>query len=94
MTAQVRHNPAQNRFELRIEGDAMAICVYRRDADGHYVLLHTEVPDEYAGQGIASALAKGLFTIAREQGFSLVLRCPYMAAWYARHPEYGDVVAG
>ncbi|KAH2820296.1 hypothetical protein KXV85_003286, partial [Aspergillus fumigatus] len=52
------------------------------------------VPDEYAGQGIASALAKGLFTIAREQGFSLVLRCPYMAAWYARHPEYGDVVAG
>jgi len=90
----VRHNPALNRFELPIEGDAMAICVYRRDDEGRYVLLHTEVPDEFAGQGLAAALAKGLFAMARAQGFALVLRCPYMAAWYARHPEYGDVVAG
>lgn len=98
MPAEVRHNPAQNRFELPIEGDAegdaMAICVYRRDEEGRYVLLHTEVPDEFAGQGLASALAKGLFAMARAQGLKLILRCPYMAAWYARHPDYADVVAG
>ena len=92
--ADVRHNPARNRFELPIEGEALAICVYRRDEEGRYVLLHTEVPDDYAGQGLASTLAKGLFAMARAQGFSLVLRCPYMAAWYARHPDYADVVAG
>lgn len=89
----VRDNPAQHRFELPIEGDAFAVCVYRRDAAGHYVLLHTDVPEAYAGQGLASALAKGLFAMARAQGFKLVLLCPYMAAWYARHPDYADVVA-
>lgn len=92
--ADVRHNPDQHRFELPIEGDAMALTVYRRDENGAYVLLHTEVPDAYAGQGIASALAQGLFAMARAQGFKLVLRCPYMAAWFARHSDYGDVVAG
>jgi predicted GNAT family acetyltransferase len=55
-------------------------------------MVHTEVPDAYAGQGLASAL--GRVSIAREQGFKLVLRCSFLEAWYARHPEYGDVVAG
>lgn len=90
----VRDNPAKHRFELPIEGEALAICVYRRDEAGHYVLLHTEVPDEFAGQGLAATLAKGLFAMARAKGLSLVLRCPYMSAWYARHPEYADVVVG
>lgn len=90
----VIHNPARNRFELPIEGDILALADYQRDAQGHLVMLHTEVPDAYAGQGLASALAKGVFAIAREQGFKLVLRCSFLEAWYARHPEYGDVVAG
>jgi predicted GNAT family acetyltransferase len=95
--ALVRHNPAESRFELPIEGEGeaavLAISTYRRDEDGTYVLLHTFVPDAYAGKGIASALARGLFAMARAQGFKLGLRCPYMAAWSARHPDYADVVA-
>jgi hypothetical protein len=93
-STQVVHNPGQHRFELPIEGEAIGAAYYRRDDEGRFVLTHTEVPSEYGGQGIASALARGLFEMARAEGYRLVLRCPFMQAWYARHPEFGDVVDG
>jgi predicted GNAT family acetyltransferase len=92
---EVVHNRPQHRFELGIEGsDAFATAWYRDDADGHRVLTHTEVPAEFSGRGIGSRLARAVFDEARASGIKLVLKCPFMAAWFARHPEYGDVVAG
>ncbi|MBA2919574.1 GNAT family N-acetyltransferase [Sphingomonas sp. MAH-20] len=93
-SAQVLHDPGKHRFELPIEGEAIAAAYYRRDDEGRFVLTHTEVPSEYEGRGLGSALARGVFEIARAQGFRLVLRCPFMQRWSARHPEFGDVVDG
>lgn len=81
-------------FILPITDGAAGRAYFRKDDYGRLVLTHTEVPDEFAGQGIASRLARGVFDIARQRGFQLVLKCPFMAAWFSRHPEYGDVVAG
>lgn len=92
--ADVVDNPARHRFELPIEGDAIGAAYYRRDENGHLVLTHTEVPSEYGGRGLASTLARGVFDIARARDDKLVLKCPFMAAWFARHPDYADVVAG
>lgn len=92
---QVTENRAMHRFELSIEGGSGAIAAaYYRDEDGVLVLTHTEVPSEFGGQGIGSRLARGVFDILRATGRKAVLRCPFMGAWYAKHPEYGDVVAG
>jgi predicted GNAT family acetyltransferase len=92
--AEVVDNPAEHRFELPLEDDAIAAAYYRRDENGHLVLTHTEVPSEFGGRGFASTLARGLFDLARARGDKLVLKCPFMAAWFARHPDYADVVAG
>ena len=92
--AEVVDNAAQHRFELPIEGEAIAAAYYRRDENGHLVLTHTEVPSEYGGRGLASTLARGVFDIARARGDKLVLKCPFMGAWFAKHPDYADVVAG
>ena len=92
---EVVHNQAANRFEVTLPGvDAIAAAYYQMDDNGHRVLTHTEVPQEFGGQGIASKLARAAFDDARAQGLKLVLKCPFMASWYARHPDYGDVVAG
>jgi len=91
---RVVHNAARHRFELPISGETIAAAYYRLDEEGRYVLTHTEVPSEYAGQGIGSRLARGLFELARANGYRLVLRCPFLQVWYARHAEYGDVVDG
>ena len=92
--AEVVDNPAEHRFELPLEDDAIAAAYYRRDENSHLVLTHTEVPSEFGGRGFASTLARGLFDLARARGDKLVLKCPFMAAWFAKHPDYADVVAG
>lgn len=92
--ADVVDNPGQSRFELPLDGADLALAYYRRDENGHLVLTHTEVPSAYGGRGFASILARGLFDQARARGEKLVLKCPFMAGWFARHPDYADVVAG
>ena len=92
MDATVIERPEQNRFELALDGGT-AIAAYQRDG-ARLVLTHTEVPQALSGQGAGSRLAKGVFDLARASGRKLVLRCPFMAAWAAKHPEYNDIVDG
>ncbi len=95
MDEQVTDNAAMHRFELPIEDGGGAIAAaYYREEDGVLVLTHTEVPSECGGRGIGSRLARGVFDMLRATGRKAVLRCPFMGAWYAKHPEYADVVAG
>jgi len=89
---EVRENPGQNRFERPLGGDAVAAAYYR-DADGKLVFIHTEVPSEFAGQGIATELARGTFDLLRESGRKAVLTCPFMVRFANAHPEYADVIA-
>jgi uncharacterized protein len=93
MDSQVRDNIVQHRFELPIDGEAMAVAYYTIE-DGRVVLTHTEVPTEFSGQGIASRLARGIFELLRGSGRKAILKCPFMGEYFARHPEYADVVEG
>ncbi|MES3106883.1 GNAT family N-acetyltransferase [Sphingomonas aurantiaca] len=93
MEAVVVENPSQRRFELPVGDDAVAAAYYRVEGD-NLVLIHTEVPSEYAGHGAATRLALGTFELIRSSGRKAVLRCPFMLKFFARHPEYADVVAG
>lgn len=93
--AEVIHEPDAHRYVLAIAGsNDPALAYYQIDDNGHRVLTHTEVPYEFSGQGIASRLARAVFDDARADGVKLVLKCPFMADWYARHPEYRDIIAG
>lgn len=88
----VEDNPAENRFELAIDDSHDVAAAYYRVNGDHITLTHTIVPERFSGQGIASKLARGVFDMLRASGRKAVLRCPFMAAYYSRHPEYSDVV--
>ena len=89
----VRENPALSRFERPIHDTAIAAAYYR-DAQGKVAFIHTEVPTEFSGQGIATELARGAFELLRGSGRKAILICPFMAHFANTHPEYADVVAG
>lgn len=93
MNAEVRENAGQHRFERPIRDDALAAAYYREE-NGMLVFIHTEVPSEFAGQGIATALARGTFDLLRKSERKAVLICPFMVRFANSHPEYADVVAG
>ncbi|MFG1462410.1 GNAT family N-acetyltransferase [Xanthobacter sp. DSM 24535] len=92
MDSSVTHNPALNRFELKV-GDELALAYYKLEGD-IVTLTHTEVPQALSGQGVGSRLAKGVFAHIRADGHKAVTQCSFMAAWASRHPEVADLVVG
>jgi predicted GNAT family acetyltransferase len=56
------------------------------------VFVHTEVEPELQGQGIAQVLAAGALDQVRASGRQVVPRCPFIASYIRRHPEYEDLV--
>ncbi len=62
--------------------------------DGVRVAEHTIVPPAIGGRGIAGELVKALIADAREQGFLIDPVCSYVAAQFAKHPDWADLRAG
>jgi glutathione S-transferase len=87
----VRENAAKQRFERPINDTAIAAAYYNVNG-GSLEFIHTEVPDEYSGHGIATELAYGTFDLLRASGRKAVLKCPFLVSFYTKHPEYADVV--
>jgi uncharacterized protein len=85
-------NPAMHRFEQPV-GDDMAVAYYA-EQDGRVVLLHTEVPMQFSGQGVGSRLAHAVFERLKSQGKRVVAKCPFMSAYAAKHPEYLALLDG
>lgn len=89
----VTDNPAARRFEMPLEGGAVAFCDYV-DQAGVLYLTHAEVPAQYEGKGYGGRLAKGTFDAIRASGRKAVPRCGFMVAYAKRHPEVADLIAG
>jgi predicted GNAT family acetyltransferase len=86
---QVTDNPARHRYELSLDGHT-AFASYRRD--GNVLLVHhTEVPREFEGRGIGSALVKGMLDLARAEGLKVRPLCSFVSAYMQRHPETADL---
>jgi predicted GNAT family acetyltransferase len=89
--SDVRDNLAQHRFELEAYGH-VAMAHYAL-TPGVITFTHTLVPKELEGRGIGSRLARGALDAARAQGLKVVPKCPFIAGYIGKHPEYADLVA-
>ena len=69
----------------------LAMAEYRRRGDTIF-FIHTEVPRELEGQGVASKLVKAALDDARAQHLTVVPFCPFVAAYIRRHPDYKALV--
>lgn len=83
-------NQGSNRFEIVLEDrHAFMNIGFEKDI---LVLLHTEVPRAFQGQGAGAALVRHAMTYAGERGWKVVALCPYAKAWLARHKEYESML--
>ncbi|HEY0099631.1 MAG TPA: GNAT family N-acetyltransferase, partial [Pyrinomonadaceae bacterium] len=51
-------------------------------------LMHTEVPEEFEGQGIGGRLVKGTFELLQAENLRMMPTCQFVAVYLQRHPEY------
>jgi predicted GNAT family acetyltransferase len=85
------NNEAIHNFELVVDGKRSFID-YKLKGDKIY-LIHTEVPVELEGMGVAAALVEKAFHYIEEHNLKIVPLCVYVAAYLKRHPEWNRLVA-
>jgi len=89
--SDVRDNTALSRFELDAD-DVTAVANYRL-AGNVMTITHTEVPPHARNRGIASRLIEGILVDARARGLKIVPLCPFVGAYFSKHPEDKDLLA-
>ncbi len=88
---EITDNPDARRFEARLGGKVAGFVQYRAMPD-EIVFIHTEVDPAFEGRGVGSVLAAGVLDAARQRGLGVVPRCPFIARYIQRHPDYADLV--
>ena len=86
---EVKNNPAASRFEVQL-GDKIAQIAYVME-DQVIIFVHTEVPKEFGGRGIADQMAHTALEYAKAQNYQVMALCPFVKAYIERHPEYQSI---
>jgi uncharacterized protein len=86
----VINNEQNQQFEIVIDGEK-AVLEYRWYKK-NLALMHTTVPEQYEGKGIASALAKYALAYAKSNKLLIMVYCPFVGSYIKRHPEYKPLI--
>ncbi len=88
---QLTDNSNNNQFEFNIDGYIAKIEYLRVDEKDIY-LMHTEVPKELAGVGIATQLVEKMLEYIEINGLHMIPVCPFIVDYVKRHPEWTRLV--
>ena len=91
MTTTVQDHREQQRFEVHVDGALAGFAAYRL-GDDTITFTHTEIGDEYEGQGLGSHLASAALDAARDEGLAVIPRCRFIASHVKQLPEYVELV--
>jgi len=83
--------PSQQRYVARLGDQVVGFAEYRTVQGGRVILFHTEVDPSVEGRGVGGRLASGVLDDIRARGLRVTIKCPFIAAYVARHPEYSDL---
>jgi hypothetical protein len=85
------NNQDIHRFELFVDGHR-AFIDYKQKGNTVY-LIHTEVPKEIEGHGVAQALVEKTFEYLEANNLKMVPYCAYIKVFLKRHPEWNRLLA-
>ncbi len=89
----VTDNKDESRFEGDLDGKLAGYVEYQR-VGSTVIFPHTMVFPEYEGRGVGGAIVRHALDRVRADGaLSVEARCPFVAAWIDKHPDYQDLVA-
>lgn len=80
-------------YRVEVEGAERPAELTWRARGKARIAEHTFTPPAARGKGIAFDLVKRMVDDAREEGFTIVPQCSYVAAQFRKHPDWADVRA-
>lgn len=91
LSSAVRHDVAQNRFALDLDGET--VFTEYRLTPGVITFFHTLTPSKLRGRGLAGTVVKAALDFARAENLKVVPQCWYVGQYMDTHPEYQDLRA-
>jgi predicted GNAT family acetyltransferase len=91
MSTTVRDNAEAQRFEISVDGKPAGFAAYKIHRD-RIAFVHTEIDDEFEGQGLAKELVTHALDEVRGRGLGVLPFCPYVRGVISKHPDYVDLV--
>jgi predicted GNAT family acetyltransferase len=85
-------DPSRSRYELLVDDQVAGTVAYLRHGD-ILDLVHTEIEPDHEGEGLGSAIARGVLDDVRRRGLRIRPTCPFIAGWLEKHPGYEDLIA-
>jgi len=91
MEFAIEHDRSARRFQVVVDGHR---CVLDYTLNGDRMgIVHTGVPEEVGGRGIAAQLTLAAVDAARSSGWKIEPLCSYARVWFERHTEYRELLA-
>lgn len=87
---EVQYNSVASRFEVQLGDGKFAQIAYQMEGDV-MIFVHTEVPKEFGGRGIADKMAYAALEYAKAHDLQVMALCPFVKAYIGRHPEYQPI---
>jgi predicted GNAT family acetyltransferase len=78
--------PEQRRYEVRVGSRLVGHSRYAIQGST-IAVLHTEIDPSMEGKGVGSRLAAAVLADVMSRDLSVVVRCPFIAAYVRRHPQ-------
>lgn len=75
----------KHRFVITLEDGTEAGSSLYRERDGERYFFHTEIGEEFGGQGLAGTLTAEALATTAADGLSVVAICPYVRSYLEKH---------
>lgn len=93
MTTELRHNAADTRFEIFLDGTLAGYADYSEtESPKVRNFHHTMTFPEFRGRGVAGQVVKYALDDTRDAGFAVLATCWYVDEFIGRNPEYAPLV--
>lgn len=73
-------------------GKLLAEIKFPTTEDGFVDFAGAFVDPLLRGQGVGDQMVRAAITEIRKRGARAIVTCPYVKAWFGRHPEESDVL--
>jgi hypothetical protein len=81
----------RSRFEIE-QDNQTSYLEFEADDQGWLTLIHTEVPKELRGRGLAQELVTTAFEYAKDNNLKVDVICPIALHIVSTHPEFQSLV--
>lgn len=92
MHVNEEENKSKGRFFIQKEGQEVAELSYSKAGPEKIIIDHTQVNDEYRGEGLGKSLVHHAVDFARKKDLKIIPLCPYARSVISADPDLQDVL--